>query len=227
MVSFQLQLLMFACLRSTRPPFPSHWFPVSVPSAEAIWDGSHLQHRHLQWNDSTLLWPRLPVCSQSLSFCLNDSRWVFESAAWTVTISGSKYNNCPSLLPHGWPVVQFSCTDSLLKLPADFEPCSRAGLLSGPYPNVFLSSWSPGSLADARLAVLQRCSVLETSPDSGPTTRSAPWTDDCAGPVCRDWANLLLHRVFLWAALHLVYVAELWGQQWAVWYSWEHQFRPF
>lgn len=113
-----------------------------------------------------------------------------------------------------------------LELPADFQ------LFPITVPSLFLiqisffhPSWSSGNLADARLAFLQWCSVLEASPDSGPTTWSAPRKNDRAGPVCRDWANFLLHWVFLWAAFHLVHAAELWGQQWILWHSGEHQFR--
>lgn len=111
--SVQLQLLVFLYLRPSGPTFPPDWFPLSVPGSEAVWDGSHLQHRHLQWDVSTFLWPHLPVCSQSLCLCLNDCRWVsgWLTSLFTLNalgygdILGCKYNNCPSLMTHRWPVV--------------------------------------------------------------------------------------------------------------------------
>lgn len=126
-------------------------------------------------------------------------------------IFGNKYNKLPQFDDRC-----MTCTTLLHRLlqipvllvPTVFKNCSHLV----PHPSLFFSpSWPSGNLADARLAVLQCCLVLEASPDSGPTTWSAPWTNDRAGPVCWDWANFLLHRVFLWTAFHLVHVAEFWG----------------
>lgn len=76
MVSFQLQLLLLVYLGPEGSAFPPDWFPLSFPGGPTIRDGSHLQHGHLQRDDSSLLRPRLPVSCQSIRLRLNDCRWV-------------------------------------------------------------------------------------------------------------------------------------------------------
>lgn len=151
------------------PTFPPDRFPLSVPGGETVWDGPHLQHWHLQWDDSTFLWHHLPVRCQSLCLCLNDCRWPALCGSNVVLnqtvlvyclnadILGYKYNNCPSLMTHWWPVVQLSYTDSPRQAPYCFSFFSHVWELSLSClssKSYFLPSRPSGNLADARLAVL-------------------------------------------------------------------------
>lgn len=72
-----LQLQLFLLLRVGPPGSAVRQDRVALPHPghQTVWHGPRLQHRHLQWNDTSFQRSLLPVCSQPLRLLLHDSGW--------------------------------------------------------------------------------------------------------------------------------------------------------